>query len=74
MSNNLLDLSLLLEIRERTAGQGTVDLKTIHQGSNSDKTVRLHVLVELVGRGFVEDYGVLGLVLYWRGWSAWSYF
>lgn len=63
MSNNLLDLTLLLEVLKAAAGERAVDLKTIDEGSDGDKAVGLDVLVELVGSGLVKDDGVLSLVL-----------
>lgn len=58
-----LDLSLLLKVLEALAGQGAVDLEPVDEGGNGDETVRLDVLVQLVGSGLVEDDGVLRLVL-----------
>ena len=66
VANNLLNLTLLLEIGESLAGEAAVDLQAIDEGSDSDQTVRLNILVELLGGGLVEDDGVLGLVLDWR--------
>lgn len=63
MTDNLLDDTLLLEIGKGLAGERTVDLQTIDEGSDGDEAVRLNVLVELVRDGLVEDDGVLGLVL-----------
>ena len=63
MTNNLLDLTVGLEVGKGLAGEGAVDLETIDQGGNGDQTVRLNILVELLGSGLVEDDGVLGLVL-----------
>lgn len=63
MLDDLLDLALLLEVGERLAGERAVDLQPVDERGNGDQTVRLDVLVELVGSGLVEDNGVLGLVL-----------
>lgn len=63
MTNNLLDLSPLLEISEGAAGQATVDLETVDESSDGDETVGLDVLVESVSGRLLEDDGVLGLVL-----------
>lgn len=63
VSNNLLDLTLLLEVLKAPAGKGAVDLKTVDEGGDGDKAVGLDVLVKLVGSGLVKDDGVLSLVL-----------
>lgn len=63
MSHNLLDLALLLQILQRLPRQGPVDLQPINKRGHGDETVRLHVLVEFVRGGFVEDDCVVGLVL-----------
>lgn len=63
VSNNLLDLTLLLEVLEAAAGKRAVDLETVDEGGDGDKAVGLDVLVKLVGSGLVKDDGVLGLVL-----------
>lgn len=63
MTDDLLDLTLLLEVRESLPGQAAVDLETVDQSRNSDETVGLDVLVELLGSGLVQDDGVVGLVL-----------
>ena len=63
MSNNLLDLALLLEILKALAGKRAVDLETVDEGGDGDKAVGLDVLVELVRSGLVKDDGVLRLVL-----------
>ena len=65
MANNLLDLSSLLEISQSLAGQATVDLQTVDKGGDSDETVGLDILVELLGGRLLKDDGVLGLVLNW---------
>lgn len=63
VADHLLDLALLLEILQALPCQGTVDLESVDEGSNGDEAVGLHILVQLLGRGLVEDDGVLGLVL-----------
>lgn len=63
MTDNLLDLSLLLEISEGLAGQAAVDLKTVDESGDSDETVGLDVLVQSLSGLLLEDDGVLGLVL-----------
>lgn len=63
VADDLLDASLLLEGGEGLAGEGSVDLETIDEGSDRDQAVRLDILLELVIGGLVEDDGVLGLVL-----------
>ena len=61
--NNRLDQALLLEVPEALPGERAVDLHSVDEGSDGDETVRLDILVELLGGGLVEDDGVLGLVL-----------
>ena len=63
MCDNLLDLTLLLEIGKSTTSERTVDLQTVDKDGDSDETVGLDILLELVADGLVEDDGVLGLVL-----------
>ena len=63
MADNLLDLTLLFEVGEGLAGQAAVDLQTVDEGSDGDEAVGLDVLLELLGGVFIEDDGVLGLVL-----------
>jgi hypothetical protein len=63
VTNNLLDLTVGLEVVKGLAGERTVDLKTIDEGGDGDQAVRLDILVELVGDVLVEDNSVLGLVL-----------
>jgi len=61
--NHLLDLSLLLQIIQRLPCQAAIDLQSVDERSDCDKAVGLDVFVELVGRGFIEDDGVVCLVL-----------
>ena len=61
--DDLADLSLLLEVGESTAGEGTVDLEAIDKGGDGYKAVGLDILLELVVGSLVEDDGVLSLVL-----------
>jgi hypothetical protein len=63
VSNDLLDLTLLLEIGEGFPGKRTVDLETIDEGGDGDEAVGLDVLVELIRGLLVEDNCVVGLVL-----------
>lgn len=63
VANNLLDLTVGLEVGEGLAGKAAVDLETVDEGGDGDQTVGLNILVELLGSGLVEDDGVLGLVL-----------
>ena len=62
MPHNLLDLALLLQIIQRLPRKAPVDLQAIDEGGDGDETVGLHVFVEFVGGGFVEDDGVVGFV------------
>jgi hypothetical protein len=67
VANNLLDLTLLLEVLQGLPGKGTVDLQAVDEDGDGDETVGLDILGELVGGGLVEDDGVVGLVLdCWR--------
>lgn len=61
--DNGLDLALLLKVLQALASERAVDLESVDEGGDGDETVRLDVLVQLLGGGLVEDDGVLGLVL-----------
>jgi hypothetical protein len=78
VTDNLLDLSLLLEISEGLAGQAAVDLETVNESGDGDETVGLDVFVESLSGGLLEDDGVLGLVLDYSGnmlvWVFFIYF
>ena len=63
VSDNLLDLTLLLEIGERSPCERAVNLETIDEGGYGDEAVGLDILLELVGDGLVENDSVIGLVL-----------
>ena len=63
MSHHLLNLSLLLQIVQRLPGETAIDLQSIDEGGDCDEAVGLDVFVEFVRGGFVEDDGVVGLVL-----------
>ena len=63
VGDNGLDEALLLEVVQALASQRAVDLHSVDEGGNGDQTVRLDILVELLGGGLVEEDGVLGLVL-----------
>ena len=63
MSDNLLDLTVSLEVGKRFPCERAVDLQAIDEGGDSDKAVRLDILLELVVGLLVENDGVLGLVL-----------
>ena len=63
MPHHLLDLPFLLQIVQRLSRQTAIDLQPIDEGGNGDEPVGLHVFVKLVGGRFVEDDGVVGLVL-----------
>ena len=67
MSHHLLDLSLLLQIIQRLPCETPIDLQSINERGDCDEAVGLDVFVELVGGGFVEDDGVVGLVLDYSG-------
>ena len=61
--HHLLDLSLLLQVIQRLPRQTAIDLQSIDERGDGDEAVGLHVLVEFVRGGFVQDDGVVGLVL-----------
>ena len=63
MPHHLLDLPLLLQILQRLSRKAAIDLQSINQRSNGDQAVGLNFLVEFIGGGLVEDYGVICLVL-----------
>jgi len=63
VANDLLDLSLLLEVGKSLASQAAVDLETVDEGGDGHQAVGLDILVELLKGGLLEDNGVLGLVL-----------
>ena len=63
VANNLLDLALLLQIREALPCQRAVDLKSVDQDGDGHEAVGLDILVELLRGRLVQDDGVLGLVL-----------
>jgi hypothetical protein len=63
VTDNLLDLALLLEVSKSLAGQAAVDLQTIDESGDGDEAVRLNVLVKTLSYTLLEDNGVLGLVL-----------
>jgi hypothetical protein len=63
VSDNLLDLTVGLEVVERLPGERSVDLQAIDEGGNGDEAVRLDILLELVVDRLVENDGVLSLVL-----------
>lgn len=63
MTDDLLDLALLLEVGKSPAGERAVDLEAVDKDGDSHQAVGLDILLELVGDGLVEDDGVLGLVL-----------
>ena len=70
MPHHLLDLSLLLQILQCRSREAAIDLQAIDEGGDGDQAVGLHVFVEFVRGGFVEDDGVVGFVLdclCWRG-------
>ena len=66
MPHHLLDLSLLLQIIQRLPCETAIDLQSVHERSDCDEAVGLNVFVKFVGGGFVEDDGVVGLVLDYR--------
>ena len=73
VSDNLLDLTVGLEVSERFPCERAVDLQTIDESGNGDEAVGLDILLELVVGGLVENDGVLGLVLD-CGLCQWRFF
>ena len=63
MPNHLLDLALLLQIIQRFPCKAAIDLQSVHERGHCDETVGLDVFVESIRGGFVEDDGVVGLIL-----------
>jgi hypothetical protein len=63
VSNDLLDLAVLLEVGKRFPCKRAVNLQAIDEGGNGDEAVGLDILLELVVGLLVENDGVLGLVL-----------
>ena len=63
MAHDLLDLPLCLHFVQHLARDGTVDLHPVDERRDGDEAVGLHVLCQAVAEGFVEDDGVVGLVL-----------
>lgn len=64
MGNNRLDQALSLQVLKALAGERAIDLQSVDESGNGDEAVRLDILVKLVGSGFVEQDGVLCLVLH----------
>jgi hypothetical protein len=63
VSNDLLDLAVLLEVGKRFPCKRAVNLQAIDEGGNGDEAVGLNILLELVVGLLVEDDSVVGLVL-----------
>lgn len=63
VSDNLLDLALLLQVVQRLPRQTPVDLQSIDKRGDGDEAVGLDIFVKFVRGGFIEDDGVVGLVL-----------
>ena len=53
MSNNLLNLPLLLQILQRRPRKTTIDLEPIYQSRDGDEAVGLYIFVEFIGGGLV---------------------
>merc|ERR1719447_1071520 len=62
VSDNLLDLTLLLEFDESLPGQGSPDLQSLGDDGRSDEFVGGHLLQQLVVGGLVEEDQVIQLV------------
>ncbi len=63
MSNNLLDLTICLQISKRFPCERAIDFQAIDECGNGNEAVGLDILLELVVGLLVEDNGVVGLVL-----------
>lgn len=63
MSNNLLDLTVGLEVCKCFPCERAVNLQTIDERGNGDEAVGLNILLEFVVGLLVQDDGVVGLVL-----------
>lgn len=63
VTDDLPDLTFLLEGVQSLTGETAVDLETINKGGDGDQTVGLDFLVESLKGGLLEDNSVLGLVL-----------
>ena len=63
MSNNLFDLSLLLQIVQCLPRQTSIDFQPIDKRGDSNQAVGLDVFVEFVRGGFIEDDRMVGLIL-----------
>lgn len=63
MSDDLLDLTIGLEVGERFPCKRAVNLQAIDEGGNGDEAVGLDILLELVVGLLIENNGVVGLVL-----------
>ena len=63
VTDDLPNDTLLLEILQRLSRQAAIDLQSVYKHSHCDETVGLDIFVELVGGGFVEHDGMVGLVL-----------
>lgn len=63
MPNHLLNLPLLLQIIQRLPCETAIDLQPVHERGDCDETVGLDIFVEFIGGSFVENNGVVGLVL-----------
>lgn len=62
MTNNLLNRPLLLQILQHLSRDRSIDLHAIDERGDGYETVGLHVFVEFLGGGLVEDDGVVGFI------------
>ena len=63
MRNDLLYHTLLLQIFQCRPRQASIDFEPIDEDSGGDESVSLDVFLHLLVRRFIEDYGVVRLVL-----------
>lgn len=61
MVHDRLNEALVLELLDSTAGEGAVDLKTLHNSGDGNKLHLGHIGEELLVSGLLEEDGVEGL-------------
>jgi len=63
MTDHLLDLPFVLKVIQRFPCERSVDFQPVDEDGDSDKAIRLDIFLQLLGGIFIEDDGVIGLVL-----------
>lgn len=66
MPHHLLDLPLLLQVIQCLPCQAAIDLQSVDECRDCDEAVGLDIFVEFIGGRFVEDNGVVCLILDWK--------